>query len=204
MNVGLSTLYDIGSNYTIRLNDKEILIVEEDETRVNKTSPREKLQKEQEQQLEKTSQDKSDNDLSPQEEEMVTELEARDAEVRAHEAAHQAAGGGMTGAATYTYQQGPDGKMYAIGGEVSISMSAGSSPEETIANARQIAAAAMAAGEPSPQDFSVAASARVMEMKAQQQLSREKENQTLGQDIYGKESIKDDKKENIIGIDISA
>jgi len=206
MNVGLSTLYDIGSNYTVRLNDKEILIYEEDETRVKKPSQTEKLQKEQEQQLEKTSKDKSDNELSPAEEEMVAKLEARDAEVKAHEAAHQAAGGGMTGAATYTYQQGPDGKMYAIGGEVSISMSSGSSPEETIANARQLAAAAMAAGEPSPQDFSVAASARVMEMKAQQQLARERDNQILGQDIYSKESMqnKDDKKEEYTSIDLPA
>ena len=92
--------------------------------------------------------------------------------------------GGMTGASSYTYQQGPDGKMYAIGGEVSISMKSGSTPEETIANARQIATAAMAAGDPSPQDFAVASSARVMEMKAQQQLAREQQEETLGKAIY--------------------
>lgn len=207
MNVGLSTLYDIGSNYTVKLNDKEILIYEEDETRVSKSSDTKKLQEEQEQQLEKTAKDKVDNELSPEEEQLVGELEARDAEVRMHEAAHQSVGGGMTGAASYTYQQGPDGKMYAIGGEVSISMSGGSSPEEAIANARKVAAAAMAAGNPSAQDFSVAASARVMEMKAQQQLAKEKDEKILGQDIYSNESMKnneDDEKKNHIGIDLSA
>jgi len=100
----------------------------------------------------------------------------------------------MTGAASYTYQQGPDGKMYAIGGEVSISMRTGSSPEETIANARQIMASAMAAGDPSPQDFSVAASARVMESKAQQQLAKEQQKEVLGIDTYGSKPDSDAKK----------
>ena len=90
----------------------------------------------------------------------------------------------MTGAASYTYQQGPDGKMYAIGGEVSISMRSGSTPQETIANARQIATAAMAAGNPSPQDHAVAASARVMEMKAQQQLAKQHHEEVIGKDSY--------------------
>jgi hypothetical protein len=62
--------------------------------------------------------------------------------------------------------------MYAIGGEVSISMPSSSSPEEAIRNARQVMASAMAAGDPSPQDYAVASSARVMEMKAQQQLAK--------------------------------
>ena len=101
----------------------------------------------------------------------------------------------MTGAASYTYQQGPDGKMYAIGGEVSISMKSGSTPEETIANARQIANAAMAAGDPSPQDFAVASSARVMEIKAQQQLAREQKEEFFGREIYQNEVDSLDKEE---------
>ena len=190
MNVGLNTLYDIGSSYTIRLNEKEVLLIEEDETRVKKLSDAEKLAKELEKDQESNKADGTSNstskkeELSPEEEEMVKKLQARDAEVKGHEAAHQAAGAGLTGAASFTYQQGPDGKMYAIGGEVSISMPTGSTPEETIANARKIAAAAMAAGDPSPQDFSVAASARVMEMKAQQQLAREKQDEMLGLESY--------------------
>ncbi|MEH6561766.1 MAG: putative metalloprotease CJM1_0395 family protein, partial [Marinobacter sp.] len=39
----------------------------------------------------------------------LTELKARDREVRAHEAAHQATGGQHAGAMSLTYQRGPDG-----------------------------------------------------------------------------------------------
>src|SRR5680860_898722 len=53
----------------------------------------------------------------------LTDLKARDRDVRAHEAAHQAAGGQHAGAMSFTYQRGPDGAQYAVGGEVSINMS---------------------------------------------------------------------------------
>ena len=122
--------------------------------------------------------------LSPGEKQQLHELQARDMEVRTHESAHQAASGGMAGSASFSYQRGPDGKMYAVGGEVPISMKSGSTPEETIANARQVAAAAMAPANPSPQDYAVASSARVMEMKAQQQLSRELAEQKRGEAVY--------------------
>lgn len=189
MNVGLSTLYNIGSNYSIRLNDKEVLVYEEDDsTKKSKNHEEKKLEKEQaKKRIEK---EKSTDKLSPDEERLVKELQSRDNEVKAHEAAHQAAGGGMTGAASYTYQQGPDGKMYAIGGEVSISMKAGSSPEETARNARQIMASAMAAGSPSPQDYAVASSARIMEMKAEQQLAKKSQEESLGKETYKKEAYK--------------
>ena len=200
MQVGQSTLYDIGSNYTIKLNDKEVLVVEDDPN-AKALAESKKTQKEKEQEEKKAQETKeksSPDDLSEDEKRLVRDLASRDSEVKAHEAAHQAAGGGMTGAASFTYQQGPDGKMYAIGGEVSISMKGGSTPQETIANARQIAAAAMAAGNPSPQDFSVASSARVMEMKAQQQLNKEKQEEISGKESYKEASTslnKQDKKE---------
>ena len=125
------------------------------------------------------------NELSDDAKQAVTQLQARDTEVRAHEAAHQAAGGGMTGGASYTYEKGPDGRMYAVGGEVSISTKGGSTPEETIANARQVQAAAMAPANPSGQDFAVASSAKVMEMKAQQELAKEQQEKMRGEKTYG-------------------
>ncbi len=207
MDIGLSALYDIGSNYALSLNDKEILIYEEDETGHEKNPKVKQIQEEQEKKAQETKKESSSDELSEGEEELVKELQARDTEVRAHEAAHQAAGGGMTGAASYTYQQGPDGKMYAIGGEVSISMSSGSSPQEAIANARQIAAAAMAAGDPSPQDHAVASSARVMEMKALQQLAKEEQEEALGQDTYSNKATKNNSQEQtkpLSPFDISA
>ena len=204
MQVGLNTLYDIGSNYTMRLNDEEMLVVEKDKLRTRKTSESEKIDKEIKKESDnKAKKNSSKDELSPDEERLVRDLQARDSEVKAHEAAHQAAGGGMTGAASYTYQQGPDGKMYAIGGEVSITMKTGSTPEETIANARQIAAAAMAAGNPSPQDYAVASSARVMEMKAQQQLAREQQEELMGKETYKDSSTQTQDKQTPL-IDIPA
>ena len=184
MDIGFNALNNIGSNYYVKLNEKEVLIYEDVEEESSKTPQEKKLEKDEEKKTKEESVKSSSDELSEDEERLVRELQAIDSEVRAHEAAHQAAGGGMTGAASYTYQQGPDGKMYAIGGEVSITMKTGSTPEETIANARQIAAAAMAAGNPSPQDYSVASSARVMEMKAQQQLARQQQEEMMGKDTY--------------------
>lgn len=132
----------------------------------------------------------STNDLSKDEERLVKDLQARDMEVRAHESAHMAAGGGMTGAASYSYQQGPDGKMYAIGGQVSVTFRAGSTPEETLRNASQVIAAAMASSNPSPQDSAVASSARIIQMKAQQKLLRDNQEEMLGKEIYKNEAMK--------------
>ena len=186
MQIGLNTLYDFNSSYNIKLNDNQMLVVDEDPLSKSQFES-EKATKEKEDKEKKTEQNKKNNNsdnLSEDEKHLVKDLASRDREVKEHEAAHQAAGGGMTGAASYTYQQGPDGKMYAIGGEVSIASPSGSTPEETIKNARQVAAAAMAPGNPSPQDFSVASSARLMEIKAQQQLSQEAQEKSLGKETY--------------------
>jgi hypothetical protein len=105
--------------------------------------------------------------LSPEAQAMVEKLKARDLEVRQHEQAHMAAAGGLVlSGPSYTYQRGPDGVNYAIGGEVNIDTSPGATPEETIERARTIQAAAMAPAEPSGPDRAVAAQAQQMEMKA--------------------------------------
>lgn len=109
----------------------------------------------------------SNPDLDPATKEQITKLEARDREVRAHEAAHKSAAGSLAGgAATFEYERGPDGKLYAVGGEVQISTSKGRSPEETIQKARQVRAAALAPAQPSGQDMAVAARAASMEQQA--------------------------------------
>lgn len=111
--------------------------------------------------------------LKPAEAHQVEELSARDREVRAHEAAHQAAAGSLGGAASFTYETGPDGKSYAVGGEVPVDMSGGRTPEDTLTRAEQIRAAALAPADPSPQDLAVAAAATAMEAAARQQMSLE-------------------------------
>ncbi|MBW6488138.1 MAG: hypothetical protein K0A91_03615 [Sulfurimonas sp.] len=186
MEIGLNSLYNIGTNYSIRLNEKEALVVEDDPLRENKKSDENKLSQEEEKKRQEKS--KSPDELSIDEKILVQELQSRDVEVRSHESAHQGAGGGMTGGASFTYQQGPDGRMYAIGGEVSISIPSGSTPQETIRNAQQAIAAAMAPSDPSGQDFAVASSAMVMLMKAQQQQAKEMQQEMLGKEIYQKEN----------------
>jgi hypothetical protein len=111
--------------------------------------------------------------LDPKDQAEVKDLQSRDQEVRAHEAAHQAAAGGLGGGATFEYKTGPDGKSYAVGGEVPIDMSPGRTPEETIHRAQQVRAAALAPADPSPQDLAVAAAASQMEAVARQQLLRQ-------------------------------
>jgi len=119
--------------------------------------------------------DKKDlNKLTQAQKEQVIKLQQRDTHVRAHEAAHLAAAGSVaSGGASFTYQKGPDGKMYAIGGEVPIHVTKGNTPKETIAIARQVRAAALAPSDPSPQDLKVASQAAMMEAKALQELNKD-------------------------------
>jgi len=104
----------------------------------------------------------------------IADLKARDQRVRAHEAAHLTAAGGLArGGASYTYERGPDGVAYAVGGEVSIDTSpVPGNPAATLAKAHQIQAAAMAPADPSPQDRSVAAAASAMAAQAQREVQR--------------------------------
>lgn len=109
--------------------------------------------------------------LSPEALQMIGELQKRDAEVRAHEAAHLAAAGPYAkGGPSFTYQQGPDGKSYAIGGSVDVDTSAESTPQETLQKAQVIRNAAMAPANPSAQDIAVAAKASQMAADAQRQI----------------------------------
>lgn len=135
--------------------------------------------KTQKEDVKNSSEVKDETQLSPAEKTQVARLKSIDAEVRAHEMAHVSAGGGLTGAATYSYTKGPDNKMYATSGEVSISMKEGRTPEETISIARQIQAAAMAPSDPSPQDYKVAASAMQMEIKARADMVKQQAEENI-------------------------
>lgn len=110
--------------------------------------------------------------LSPADRQLIAELQSRDREVHAHEGAHKAVGGALVGNASYSYQTGPDGRRYAIGGEVSIDSGAEREPRATIAKMQRVVAAALAPAEPSAQDRSVAGQARSTMADAQMQLNR--------------------------------
>jgi len=103
----------------------------------------------------------------------ISALRARDVEVRRHEAAHIAAGNGyIVGGASFTYQLGPDGRQYAVSGEVGIDSSpVPGRPEETVRKMRVVRAAALAVPRPSPSDFAVAARAAQAEAAALAQIA---------------------------------
>lgn len=113
-------------------------------------------------------------EISAAEQQEITTLKSTDSKVRSHEAAHMAAAGGLShSGASYEYTTGPDGKRYAVGGEVSIDTSGGSTPEETLRKAEQIRSAALAPADPSGQDLQVAAQAAQMAMRARAEIAAE-------------------------------
>lgn len=117
--------------------------------------------------------------LSEEEKQKVEELKKIDQKVRAHEMAHQAAGAGLVRGTSFNYTVGPDGKQYAIGGEVKIDISpVPGDPEATIQKMQQVRRAALAPSDPSPQDRSVANLASNIESKARAELNEEKANES--------------------------
>lgn len=113
--------------------------------------------------------------LNPSQKMEVAELKQRDKDIRTHEEAHLAAAGSYArSGATYEYKEGPDGKEYAIHGEVMIDSSEEPSPEATISKMRVVRAAALAPASPSPQDLKVSASALRRMVDAVQELRLDK------------------------------
>lgn len=120
----------------------------------------------------------AEQDKLEQVQQVVDQLKARDREVRAHEQAHMAAAGGYATGMSFSYQTGPDGKKYAVGGEVGIDTSkVAGNPEATIQKAMVIQRAAMAPAEPSSQDYKVARQAAVMMTEARAELAEQNRNE---------------------------
>ena len=118
-------------------------------------------------------------ELSDEEQEIVAELKRRDTEVRRHEQAHSSAAGSYAGAPSYEYERGPDGRMYAVGGEVKIDTRPLKDPEATIRKMDIVIRAALAPANPSAQDHAVAAQARqarqqaIAEVRAEERIEQE-------------------------------
>ncbi len=86
-----------------------------------------------------------------------------------------AAGAGVVmGGANYQYEHGPDGKMYAVGGEVKIDTSKENTPQATISKMQKVKRAALAPAQPSAQDRSVAAKADRIEAEARIELQEQR------------------------------
>ncbi|MGE0682819.1 MAG: putative metalloprotease CJM1_0395 family protein [Candidatus Binatia bacterium] len=126
------------------------------------------------------SSEKASSELTPEEKKQVQELQKRDQEVRLHEQAHLAAAGAHArGGPSFTYQKGPDGKVYAVGGEVPIDLSpVADNPQATIQKAEAIQRAALAPAEPSGPDQQVAAQAAALVIEARQELAQQSQEIT--------------------------
>lgn len=112
-------------------------------------------------------------ELTTEQQRQVERMRQIDRTVRQHEQMHVTVGGSLvTSGPNYAFETGPDGKRYAVSGEVGIDTSPGRTPEETVPKAQQIRRAALAPPDPSPQDRRVAATASAMEQQALQQLAQ--------------------------------
>jgi len=112
--------------------------------------------------------------LAPEEIQYLEQLKQTDREVRQHEMAYQTVGGPYTGGASYEYEVGPDGKRYAVAGEVPIDYGpVPGNPTATIEKMQAVIAAALAPAEPSSKDIQVAAQARQYLLEAKLEAARE-------------------------------
>ncbi len=114
-------------------------------------------------------------DLNVNEKLEVMALKQMDRSVRRHEQTHMRTAQNLSvGTPTFEYAIGPDGKKYAIGGEVNVNFSiVDEDPRATVEKALRIQRTALAPSDPSPKDFQSANEARIMENKARRKLARE-------------------------------
>lgn len=140
--------------------------------------------------------------LTQQELELIQKLAARDREVKDHEQAHANVGGELAGAPSYQYEKGPDGKNYAVGGEVPIAIQeVAGDPQATLDNARKVQRAALAPAEPSGQDRRVAARASQLEQQALREISQLADAERRGKEeeakIKAAEAARESKKDSL-------
>ena len=94
------------------------------------------------------------------EQQLLQELSSRDAEVKAHEQAHSTVGGNLAQSPQFSYENGSDGRRYAVDGEVQIDISVvAGDPLATVNKMKKVYAAAMAPTNPSMADIRVASEA---------------------------------------------
>lgn len=84
MQIGSNSLYNIGSSYSIKLNERQILVVEDDPIAKECTeNKKEAFTKKQEEQKAQESKKSSSQELSSDEQRLVKDLTLRDREVKA-------------------------------------------------------------------------------------------------------------------------
>ncbi|MGX5915348.1 putative metalloprotease CJM1_0395 family protein [Aliidiomarina sp. Khilg15.8] len=104
----------------------------------------------------------------------LRELKQRDREVRQHEQAHAAIGGSLASAPSYEFQRGPDGRQYAVGGQVNIDITPiPGDPQATLQKMQVVRRAAMAPAQPSAADRQVAQEASNRAREARSEIREE-------------------------------
>ena len=96
----------------------------------------------------------------------VQQLQTIQQTVFAHELDHKEAGPDVTGSVTYRYKRGPDGQMYAVGGDTSVNISFSGDPKQTIEKMDEVKKAATAPANPSFDDFVILAHAIAYKQQA--------------------------------------
>jgi hypothetical protein len=105
---------------------------------------------------------------------VLNKFKNTDSQIRNHEQLHSS----MTNTTTpisYKYQVGPDGKMYAVGGEVRLDTSMPQNPKEALHKLDQIQKASSVVGM-SIADSSIISSANLMKQFLQIQIENQKAN----------------------------
>jgi hypothetical protein len=138
----------------------------------DKTEPENKNTASQKQEISSKFVDEHKDELTKNEKIILVELKQVDQAVKKHEMAHVIAGGRfILSGANYSYKTGPDGKRYAVAGEVSIDTSeVPGDPQATIDKMNQVRRAALAPADPSAQDRKIASTAMTISTKAMSQL----------------------------------
>ncbi len=125
--------------------------------------------------------------LTQQEQQQLQKLKLRDTEVKAHEQAHLSiAGQYAAGGASFSFETGPDGVKYAVGGEVPIDIGKEDTPEATILKMQTVKRAALAPASPSSADRMIAAQADQKAAQARQELMQEQNSNA--QELFANDS----------------
>ena len=143
----------------VKLSQKYAQLANED-----KKIEKENLEKQKQDYIEVGTNNYDKNDY----EKILDKLKSADSNIRSHEQAHAAAGT-TTSPIQYNYQQGPDGKMYAVGGHVRLDTSIPDDPKAASAKLDEIKRSATASSDMSGADANISIQANLMKMKLQLQ-----------------------------------
>ena len=94
---------------------------------------------------------------------VLEKFKKSDSEVRSHEQVH-ASIGQTTAPISYNYQQGPDGKMYVVGGHVRLDTSIPDDPKAAAFKLDQIKRASSGPSDSSPADIGISTQANLNKM----------------------------------------